>query len=190
MFGTILTTVVTVMHLYVFGRATTVPLLTQHVSRPVIIAAGVGLWALFFAGRSFGHGRDGPLARAFELVGMTWMGTVFLIFVGLLAADLVTGLGWLLPQWAPRVRGWGLAVGVLLAIIGLVQAQRPPVIVRHDVAVPGLPENLDGTVLVALSDLHLGSLLGPPWETTTREPSSSSCISPTGWRTPLPWEPT
>lgn len=163
MFGTVLTAAVTVMHLYVFGRATSVPLLTHHVPRPAIVAGGVLLWLVFLAGRKLGHGGVGQVARALELLGMTWMGALFLIFVCLLAADVLTGFGLLLPRWAPSVRGWGLSAGLLLATVALVQGLRPPEIVRYEVPLPGLPENLDGTVLVAVSDLHLGSLLGVSW---------------------------
>jgi len=162
-FGTVLTAVVTVMHLYVFGRATAVPLLTHHVSRPAIVAAGVILWLVFVAGRQLGHGGVGQLARALELLGMTWMAALFLIFVCLLTADALTGFGLLLRPWAPSVRGWGLSVGLLLAAVALVQGLRPPEIVRYEESLRGLPEDLDGTVLVAMSDLHLGSLLGASW---------------------------
>jgi len=40
---------------------------------------------------------------------------------------------------------------------------RPPVVRAYEVRLAGLPADLDGTVLVALSDLHLGSLLGERW---------------------------
>jgi predicted MPP superfamily phosphohydrolase len=34
---------------------------------------------------------------------------------------------------------------------------------RYEVRLPGLPGELDGTVVIGLSDLHLGSLIGEPW---------------------------
>jgi hypothetical protein len=40
---------------------------------------------------------------------------------------------------------------------------RAPAIGRHEVVLPGLPAERDGTVLVAVSDLHLGTLLGERW---------------------------
>lgn len=163
MFGTVLTVAVTAMHLYVFGRATAAPLLTQHVSRPTIVVAGLVLWAVFVAGRTFGHGGVGTLARALEMLGMTWMAALFLIFVCLLAADALTGFGLLFSRSAPAVRGWGLAAGILLAAVALVQGLRPPAVVRHEVHLQGLPNDLDDTILVAVSDLHLGSLLGASW---------------------------
>jgi predicted MPP superfamily phosphohydrolase len=40
---------------------------------------------------------------------------------------------------------------------------RPPVVQSYDVRIPGLASEYDGKVLVAMSDLHLGSLLGERW---------------------------
>jgi predicted MPP superfamily phosphohydrolase len=40
---------------------------------------------------------------------------------------------------------------------------RAPVVDACEVRLPGLPPALDGTVVVALSDLHLGSVLGADW---------------------------
>jgi predicted MPP superfamily phosphohydrolase len=162
-FGTILTTAVTVMHLYVFGRATTVPWLTCRVPRRAIVGAGVALWVLFLAGRGFDHGPGGSLSGMLELLGMGWMGVLFLIFVCLLAADLLTGFGLLLRPRAPSIRGWGLCAGLVLAAIAVIQGVRAPAIVRYEVPLSGLPAALDGTVLVAMADLHLGSLLGASW---------------------------
>ncbi len=51
----------------------------------------------------------------------------------------------------------------MLSAVALVQGLRAPVVQRYDVTVQRLPAALDGTVIVALSDLHLGSLLGREW---------------------------
>jgi predicted MPP superfamily phosphohydrolase len=40
---------------------------------------------------------------------------------------------------------------------------RPPVVTNYEVRLPGLSDTMDGTVIVAMSDLHLGSLLGKQW---------------------------
>jgi hypothetical protein len=53
--------------------------------------------------------------------------------------------------------------GCLLALLALFQGLRPPVVVRYEVSLPGLPRILEGTRLVAISDLHLGALIGPAW---------------------------
>ena len=61
MFGTILISVCTVMHVYVFWRAASVPFIDRHVPRKVLIGTGVILWAVFFFGRVMGHGGTGDL---------------------------------------------------------------------------------------------------------------------------------
>jgi len=163
MFGTILTAAVTLMHLYVFWRASTVPVIKRRVPRAVLLAMTAGLWTLFYAGRVIGHGGSGRAARLLETLGMGWMGVLFLVFVSLLAVDLLTLFGLLFRRFAPRWRGWAFTVGVLLSVIALVQGNRPPVIETHDVVLHGLPERIDGTVIVAMSDLHIGSVLGRDW---------------------------
>jgi predicted MPP superfamily phosphohydrolase len=91
------------------------------------------------------------------------MGVLFLIFISLLAIDLVTVFGFLMPRRAPSLRGWALAAGVALSLVALVQGLRPPVVQSYDVTLKGLPDELDGTVIVAMSDLHLGSQRGERW---------------------------
>jgi hypothetical protein len=51
----------------------------------------------------------------------------------------------------------------VLSVIALVQGLRAPVVREHDVYLSALPDEMDGTVIVAMSDLHIGSLLGPRW---------------------------
>ena len=48
-------------------------------------------------------------------------------------------------------------------IAPLIQGLRPPVVEDYEVRLSGLSEGMDGTVFVAMSDLHLGSLLGERW---------------------------
>ena len=163
MFGTILISICTLMHVYVFWRAASVPFLTQHIPLKFLIGAGVILWAIFLFGRMVGHGGTGALAGTLELLGMTWMAMLFLTFISLLAADLVTLFGFLMPRLAPSLRGWALVAGGALSLIALFQGLRAPVVQRYEVSLPGLPNEMDGTVLVALSDLHLGALLGERW---------------------------
>jgi predicted MPP superfamily phosphohydrolase len=163
MFGIILLSVITVIHIYVFWRVASVPQVQRHVPRKLLIGAAVVLWAVVFLGRVLGHGGTGDLARILELLGMTWMAMLFLAYVPLLAAEILTGFGFLLPRWAPSLRVWALAAGLALSAIALFQGLRAPVVQDHEVRLPGLPRALDGTVLVAMSDLHLGSLLGEEW---------------------------
>jgi predicted MPP superfamily phosphohydrolase len=151
------------MHIYVFWRAASVPFVKQHMPRKGLITAGVILWTLFFSGRILGHGETGVLAGILEFLGMNWMGVLFLVFTTLLLIDLATLFGFLMPRLSPWLRGWALLAGVVLSVVALFQGLRPPVIEKYEVSLPGLPKAMDGTVVVALSDLHLGSLIGERW---------------------------
>ena len=46
MFGTILISVCTVMHIYVFWRAASVPFVDRHVPKMILIGAGLILWGI------------------------------------------------------------------------------------------------------------------------------------------------
>jgi predicted MPP superfamily phosphohydrolase len=163
MFGIILISAFTLTHIYVFLRIASVPIVVRRVPRKLLVAAGASLWAIFFFARVLGHDSMGPLAGTFELVGMNWMGVLFLTFVSILAADLVTLFGFLMPRRAPSLRGWALLASGGLCVIALFQGLRPPVVQSYDVALKGLPDEMDGTVIIAMSDLHLGSQLGAKW---------------------------
>ena len=139
------------------------PFLNRHVPLHLLILTGLLLWAIFFSGRLFHHGGTGALTATIELLGMLWMGTLFLLFISVLSIDIITGFGFLLPRLAPSLRGWALFAGAVLAIIALVQGLRPPVVQSYEVRLAGLSDEMDGKVLVAISDLHLGSLIGKRW---------------------------
>ena len=163
MFGTILISACTLMHIYVFWRAASVPFLNRHVSRWLLMALWVVLWITFFLGRVLGHRNTGALAGTVELLGMNWMAVLFLTCVCLLAIDIVTGFGLLLPRLAPSLRGWALVAGGALSVIAMVQGLRPPAVQSYEVRLTGLPREMEGTVIVAMSDLHIGSLIGEGW---------------------------
>ena len=163
MFGLLLLIVVTVIQIYVFWRISSVPFIKAHLSRASLILIGVIIWAFFSLGRVVGHEGAGMLALGLELVGMTWLGILCLIFACVLVTDLLTGFGFLLPRIAPRLRGAALLAGILLSAIALVQGFRPPVVKTYDIYLPSLPAELDGMKLVAIGDTHLGSILGKNW---------------------------
>jgi len=163
MFGTILISVSTLMHIYVFWRTATVPFVRRQVPLPVLIGVGVVLWVIFYLGRFVGHHGTGVAAATLEFLGMNWMAMLFLTSVPLLAVDLITAFGWFMPRLAKVLRGWALVAGAVLSIIALFQGLRPPVVQSYEVRIDGLPGEMDGTVIVALSDMHLGSLLGEQW---------------------------
>jgi uncharacterized protein len=163
MFGSILTIAVTLMHIYVFARAGSVPLVKRRMSRRGIVLVGVALWTVFLLGRLMGHDGTGALAAMLEMLGMTWMGVVLLTTVSLLFIDIITCFGMILGRLAPTLRGLALVVGGVLSIIALIQGHRPPLVHPYEVSLSGLPRELDGTVIIAISDLHLGSQLGRDW---------------------------
>jgi predicted MPP superfamily phosphohydrolase len=94
---------------------------------------------------------------------MTWMASLFLVSVALLAVDMTTGFGFFLRRFMPWLRAAAFVAGGVLSLLALVQGLRPPVVQDYPVYLEGLPANLDGTVIVALSDLHLGTVLGEQW---------------------------
>jgi len=162
-FGTVLTVLVTLMQLYVFGRAATLPALRGRRPRLALWGSGGLLWLLFVAARTAGHDGAGTPAWVLETLGMTWMAALFLTATAMLAADLATGFGFWWKRAVPLLRGAALLAGAALALTALVQGLRAPAIVRYDVRLKGLPAGLDGTTLAVLSDTHLGTQLGPRW---------------------------
>lgn len=159
-----LTILVTLLHVYVFVRLSSLPLYRRRVHRRVLIGSAVPLWLIFFFGRAYGGPEYGAATIALELAGMHWMASVFLIALGLFAADLASGFGFFFRLWIGRIRTAGAACGLALVLVAHVQGLRPPVIVTHDIHVEELPAALDGTSVAVLSDLHVGEMLvGPEW---------------------------
>jgi predicted MPP superfamily phosphohydrolase len=151
------------MQCYVFWRASSLPSLRRLVSAKLLLMVGLVLWALFILSRYLSPELLGSLATAAELCSMTWMASLFLLSVSLLMVEMGTGFGFFLKPYSTRLRGMALIAGVVLSLLALYQGQRAPVIQRYDVYSARLPPNLDGTVIVALSDLHLGAVLGEAW---------------------------
>lgn len=151
------------MHVYVVWRAASVPPMSRRVPRILLIAAAAALCLTYVLPRTLERAGAGGLARALEPVGMTWLGVLFLAFACLLVTDIATLFGILFRRLAPSLRGWALAAAGGLSVIALVQGHRPPVVRDYEVRLSGLSAEADGTVLVAVSDFHLGTLLGERW---------------------------
>lgn len=151
------------MHIYVVWRVLSIPLIKKNIPKKYIIITGIILWAGFYLGRVFGHGGNSSFSVILELFGMNWMAILFLIFSFLLMVDLITMFGIFIPKLVPLLRCLAIITGILFSIIGLYQGLRSPVIKNYDVYLSELPEEMDGTVLVAISDLHIGSLIGEKW---------------------------
>ncbi len=164
--GLFLVTVLSIwaaIHLYVFWRLTSIPWLAARVSPLAFVIVGVALWSSYVVVRILdGRGLQASI-WPLEYVAANWIGLAFLLLCAFLVADLVTLGGWLFPRRSPAIRGWAAVTAGVLALVGLVQAMRPPVVRDYAVRLPGLPPERDGTVVVAVSDLHLGNLLGRQW---------------------------
>lgn len=162
-FGIILLSAVTVMQVYVFWRTGSVPFVKNHIPGKFLISTGLLLWTCFFLTRIFDNNRMGSFPNILEFISMTWMAILFLTFTPVLVLDLVTGFGYFLPRYAPTARGLAIITGLLLSAIALIQGLRPPVVHNHEIHLSGLRDELDGITIVAISDMHLGSLLGAEW---------------------------
>jgi len=163
LFLSIVLTIWSVMHLYVFWRVASVPWVSAHLSRAGLVAIALALWASYPVARILDSSGVEAVARPLEFLGATWIGVLFLLLVAVLVADIITLGGWLLPGLAPRIRGWAVVVAGALAVAALAQGLRPPVVREHEVRLAGLPRDRDGLVLVVISDLHLGTLIGQGW---------------------------
>jgi len=153
----------TVGNLYVFWRAWTVPLLRRTLPPWLLASVFCLLWISYFAARGLEGVLPSAVVAPLELVGADWMAVLFWSAAGLLIVDIVTVFGFLFRRWAPTARGGALALAGVFAVIAVVQGTRAPVVREYEVRLAGLPRDADGTVVVAISDLHLGTLIGERW---------------------------
>ena len=120
MFGIIILFAVTVMQVYVFWRAGTVPFVKNHIPGKFLFLAGLLLWACFFFTRIFDNNRTGHFSTILEFISMTWMAILFLTFIPVLVIDLITGFGCFFPRYARSARGLALIAGLFLSAIALI----------------------------------------------------------------------
>ena len=109
--------------------------------------------------REGNHESHPSLGLADKAVHWLFTGTVLLTSIVLFIVDLETAFGRLLSKWAPTLRSWAIVAGMCLSVLAMVQGHRVPAVVFHEVSLPGLPTSLDGRVVVALSDTHVGTHL-------------------------------
>ncbi len=164
-FLTIVLGIWTMMHLYVFWRLSSVPWIALHLSTGVLALVAACLWSGYPLARILNARGLERFTLQLEFIATTWIGILFLLFIALLVADVVTLGGFLVPQLSPEVRSWAVIVALALSAIALIQGMRPPVITDYVVHLKDLPPERDGLVFVAVSDMHLGTLLGERWLT-------------------------
>jgi hypothetical protein len=150
-----------VQHLYVGWRLWPLPVFAPGLGRRVLIGGLVAGFLSYPLGRIlYAAGWHGA-GRALEYAGAVWMGTLFLLFASLLFVDLITLGGWVLRPWVGTLRTAALALSLVAAVIGLVSARLGPRVVRLEVPLAALPPAADGLTIAHLSDVHLGTILGP-----------------------------
>jgi len=163
LFTLILTLVASLMHAYLFWRIASLPWIGTPSRRKGLWLTAVILWLLYTLGIAYGHDGHSGLASWLERLSMVWLGMLFIASTVMLACDLLSGFGLWARSYLSRLRGGALVVAGVMIVVALVQGGRPPVVVRDEVALAGMPQSLNGTRLVVLSDLHLGLQLGAPW---------------------------
>ncbi len=158
----IVLTVWTLMHVYLVSRLWNLPAnppAAWHLGLWLVAAA---LWLSFplaqWLSRTIGRS-----ALPLEVVSATWVGLLFLLLVCLLAADIVTGFGWLAPSWWRPARWLAVTAAVVLSLVALVQGLRSPEVRTREVRVSGLRPEYDGLRIVQLTDLHVGPIFGADW---------------------------
>jgi hypothetical protein len=162
MFSIILNIIGSLLHFYVASRLYKIGPIRQRISAPAWWPGAVLIWLLYLAGVQIG---DEALDWRWwpGQFAMTWLGILFVMALCLLVADIVTGFGLWWRRPAPRLIAVAAAAGVFLSGFGIYQGVRAPRIVEHELVLKDLPTQLDGTVLVAVTDLHLGAQRRSDW---------------------------
>lgn len=152
----------TAMNLYVLWGISSLPALAD-VPHTDLAIAGVVLWGSYIAGRILARRGSVLWAAPLEWIGAYWLGVIFLLLVMLLATDIITGFGLLVPRLGTMLRGYAVLGACLLSVIALIQGLRAPAVTSHEVRLPGLPAALDGTVVAVATDMHVGETVGANW---------------------------
>ncbi|MDN4058460.1 metallophosphoesterase [Massilia sp. YIM B02769] len=162
MFSIILNVIGSLFHFYVAHRIYRVGPVRGRISPRAWWLGAIVVWAIYLWGVRLGDEaidwRWWPGQFA-----MTWLGVLFLMTLCLLVADLLTGFGLWWRARAPRLLGIAAVAGVMVSGFAIFQAVRAPAISQYEVSVKNLPKELDGMVLVAVSDLHLGAQRRSAW---------------------------
>jgi uncharacterized protein len=161
-FALVALSVWTLMHAYVFSRLWNLPAAPASGWHPLVAVGGLLLWLSFplaqILSRSIGRA-----AVPLEVAASVWVGVLFLLLAGLLAADVATGFGWFFPTWVRAARVTAVSAAAGLAAVAVVQGLRAPEVRVHEVGMRGLRPEYDGLRLVQISDLHLGPFLRSRW---------------------------
>jgi predicted MPP superfamily phosphohydrolase len=162
MFSIILNVIGSLLHFYVASRLYKVPFIHERIKPRAWWLGVLLIWLLYLVGNQVG---DAALDWRWwpGQFAVHWLGITFVMALCLLPADIATGFGLWWRSRAPRIMTIAAAAGVLLTSFSLYQGLRAPRIVEYEVAMKDLPAALDGTVLVAITDIHLGAQRRSEW---------------------------
>ena len=162
MFSIVLNIVGSLFHLYVAARLYALAPIRSRIPARAWWSGALLLWLVYIAGVHVG---DAALDWRWwpGQFALTWLGVTFVMSMCLLLADLLGGFGLWWRAHTQKIRAAGAIAGVLLAAFALYQGMRAPVIVEQEVVMRGLPQALDGTVIAAVSDIHLGAQRRSEW---------------------------
>lgn len=162
MFSIVLNIIGTLLHLYVAHALFRIDALRQRIAPRWWWGATLLVWLLYMAGVQVG---DSALDWRWwpGQFAVMWLGITFVLAQYLLLADVVTGFGLWWRKRAGRIRLGAALVGVGVCAFAIFQAWRAPAIIEHEIVLQDLPRERDGTVLVALSDLHMGAQRRASW---------------------------
>ena len=166
--------VLTAIHAYLWMRlvrSTQLPPPWRAVLTATIVLAGISIPVVLI----FFRGPAAPmLVKPLVWAAYIWLGTMFLLFVGCLAIDVVQVGAWLFrrltdgaaPDDARRrflARGFAGTVALTgggLAAWGVRSAVGPVAVRRTEVPLARLKRQHDGLVIAQLTDLHIGPTIG------------------------------
>ncbi len=163
-FAVFLTIVLTIwlgQHLYVGWRLWSVPIFAAPAARRLLLVGLIlGLFSYPLGRILYATGWH-VTGRALEYAGAVWMGTLFLLLAFLVIVDVVTLGGTVLRPWVGTLRVAALTLTLAAAVVAILSARLGPRIVRLEVPVARLPDAAEGLTIAHLSDVHLGTILGP-----------------------------
>lgn len=157
--------VTALLHVYIGARL--LPGLGAYPAGQWLFAAVLLVSALAMPlGLMAGRVAKQPLADVLTWVGLLFMGLFSSLLVLTLARDVALLLLWLADAVAPGhlPMAWLRTVsaeavpllGVLVTVLGFLNARRTAAVVKVDVPIKGLPAALQGFTLAQISDIHVG----------------------------------
>ncbi|ABM02369.1 metallophosphoesterase [Psychromonas ingrahamii 37] len=162
-FTLILNLIASLMHGYLTWRIASLNCFKPVHLRRRLWLLSLTLWLLYLVGIHAGDDVSGSLLSLLNQLALNWLGALFLATTIQLMLELLSGFGFWAKPYLNQLRSSALLLSLLLIVVALVQGMRAPIVSRHEVTLTALPVSLDGTRIVVLSDLHLGSQLGAQW---------------------------